>query len=150
MTANFEIIVNESLYDPNRPKTTLNVVPRNLQEKLRKKQLPFVKSEAYLKRLKEKKSHEDSTASGVTKGEEGVSTQVDDGNAVGKVDDNGGEERGVGEAGNCSQEAAEGSMSESVRVQTCGALTDEDVIKLKPDEKKKVQVECTCIYLPYC
>lgn len=56
MTPKFENVVNEEVYDPNRPATTLNILPRDVQVKLRKREIPFPRSEAYFKQLENCKS----------------------------------------------------------------------------------------------
>ena len=139
MTADFEVIVDESLYNPNRPETTLNVIPRTLQEKLRKRQLPFLKSEAYLKRLKEMKSQENDTASGAAVEKREERTKIEDdvcGDNGEKVDAGGG--AGLGTEICRAEEGTEGRVCGDVQVQTCGPLTDEDLIKTRPSEKRKV------------
>ena len=156
LTAGFENIIDNSLYDPNRPERTLNVITRSLQEKLRKRQVSFVGSEAYLKRLKEmKKETSESTSKLSTSDRMNLEEQelrtktgdVDgDGVKVDSVDNCGmmeGEQRGSSSDG---QVEIRGSTvqecSDGVHVQTCGPLTDEDTVKLKPAEKKKVWKKC--------
>ena len=58
LTSEFENVVNEEVYDPNRPATTLNILPRDVQIKLRKREIPFPRSEAYFKQLENCKSTE--------------------------------------------------------------------------------------------
>lgn len=168
LTADFENIVNESLYDPNCPGRTLNVIPRSLQEKLRKRQLSFVRSEAYLKRLKEMKkdtiestSVEQSSSSGgrgMKLGEQELRTKKGDIDSSGiqagdDVDSRGmreeeGEQHACGSTSSSSDgkqqvESGENTLPEcsgggGVCVQTCGPLTDEDTVNLKSAEKKTV------------
>ena len=149
MTANFENVVNESLYDPNRSPRTLNVIPRSLQEKLRKRRLPFAKSEAYLSRLKETKKKEElheQSGSLANRQEQDLRTSMDNKDSdvpLGKAD----EERPQpcatdkpisDESSATTRESDERRFGESVCVQTSGSLTDQDVVKLKPSEKKMV------------
>ena len=56
LTPEFKNVTNEEVYNPNRPQTTLNILPRDIQVKLRKQEIPFSKSEAYLKQLESRKS----------------------------------------------------------------------------------------------
>ena len=153
LTASFEIIVNESLYDPSCPGKTLNVIPRSLQEKLRKRQVSFIRSEAYLKRLKEsKKEPNESTGELSTGGmnleEQKLRTSAGDKDGGIKTDDM--DDCGIREGE--KQSLSDGQVDDresSVQergggggvhtcMQTCGPLTDEDIVKLKPAEKKKV------------
>lgn len=156
VTADFVNVIDESLYDPNRPKRTLNIIPRPLQEKLRKRQLTFVRSEAYLKRLKEmKKETSESTSSqsssaGMNLEEQELRTMKGDIDSGGvKADDvdscgvREGEKNSISSSSDGQMENGENSAQVCsggvcVRVQTCGPLTDEDTVKLKAVEKKKV------------
>ena len=148
LTADFENIVNESLYDPGRPRDVLNVIPRPLQEKLRKRQVEFVKSEIYLKKLNEAKkelSEQSSRSSNVAEMEGGLRTcTVNDDDrdvAVGIMDDGRhrcSTEGSVEGEADCMEEGVVGNSVGGERMQTCGPLTDEETVKLKPEEKKKV------------
>ena len=183
LTAEFENITDESLYNPNRPERTLNVIPRSLQEKLRKRQLSFIRSEAYLKRLKEMKKEtsksvgeQSSCGSGMNSEEQELRTKEGDidsggtrvvsspdppiyqeglgtrlGTRANDVDSCGTME---GEQQTCSAtssssnghqvENGENTVQECsghVCVETCGPLTNEDTIKLKPAEKRKVGID---------
>lgn len=165
LTADFENIVDESLYDPNRPDRTLNVIPRSLQEKLRKRQLSFVRSEAYLKRLKETKKETSESAGveksnsscGVKLGEQELRTKEGDVDSGGipagdDVDSRGMREEGEQDACGTTGSSSDGRQqmesgeknslpecsSGGVCVQTCGPLTDEDTVKLKSAEKRTV------------
>ena len=154
LTADFENIIDESLYNPNRPERTFNVIPRPLQEKLRKRQLSFVRSEAYLKRLKEMKKEssestgEQGSSAGMNLEEPQLRTKGSDIDS-GDVQADGVDSYGVREGQQLSTNSScDGQMengensaqvcSGGVCVQTCGPLTDEDAVKLKPAEKKKV------------
>jgi hypothetical protein len=173
LTANFENVVDESLYDPGRPDRTLNVISRSLQEKLRKRQLSFVRSEAYLKRLKEmkkeKETSENSSVEQSSSNGRGMNLKEQELRTKGVDMDSGGVQadvegsRGVREEGEqhaCGttssssdgqrMESGESSLPASssssggggVCVQTCGPLTNEDTVKLKSSEKKKVGEYC--------
>ena len=48
MTADKQNVINEALYDPEREKTTRNIVSKSLQERLRKKKVKLPKSEHFL------------------------------------------------------------------------------------------------------
>ena len=161
LTAEFENITDESLYNPNRPERTLNVISRSLQEKLRKRQLSFIRSEAYLKRLKEMKKETSESAgeqsncgSGMNSEEQELRTKEGD------IDSGGTRANDVdscsmmeGEQQTCSAtssssnghqvENGENTVQECsghVCVETCGPLTNEDTVKLKPTEKRKVGI----------
>ena len=155
VTADFKNVIDESIYDPNRPERTLNVIPRPLQEKLRKRQLSFVRSEAYLKRLNEiKKETSESTSSQsnsagmnleeqelrTKKGDGGGGVQADDVDSCGirEGEQNSASSSSDGQMENGESSAQECSGGVCVHVQPCGPLTDEDTVKLKPTEKKKV------------
>ncbi|KAL5493413.1 hypothetical protein EMCRGX_G014591 [Ephydatia muelleri] len=51
LTPDFANVVNEALYDPNRPSPLVNAVPKGLQENLRKKRFAFPRSDAFLRKL---------------------------------------------------------------------------------------------------
>ena len=51
MTSDHRNVTNEDLFDPHRAETTINVISRSLQEKLRKKKLELPKSEAFLRTI---------------------------------------------------------------------------------------------------
>ena len=149
LTASLENMVDESLYDPTLPERTLNVIPRSLQEKLRKRKEPFLKSEAYLRRLNEMKKvlsegTRELSTNGVKSEEQELranTVDVDSGSAktAGRDSD------GIKQHCRSSDEPMESSESYvqlnsgALHVQTCGPLTDEDSVKLKPTEKKKVK-----------
>ena len=148
LTADFENVVNKSLYDPGQLGKVLNVIPRSLQEKLRKRQVPFVKSEAYLKRLNETKKNlsDGSGRLSVITGEDDLRTaevhSTDGANVpLGEMDVGhqcSNEELLPVEA-NCTKGSAAMHHSDGIHVQSCGPLTDEDTVRLKQEEKKKVQ-----------
>lgn len=148
LTADFENVTDKSLYNPNHPKRTMNVMARSLQEKLRKRQVSFIKSEAYLKRLKEMKKETSESSGGLNTSSGGVTLEEKelrtktgdiDGVVVKAEGMDGGDQCGTLSDGQV--ENGESSIQEcsgGVHVQTCGPLTDDDTIKLKPAEKKKV------------
>ena len=156
MTANFENIVDEGVYDPDRTEKTMNFIPRSLQEKLRKRQIPFDKSEAYLKRLNEAKKEVSEQIAGRTTGQErrpadqerDSITKTDDMKSDVCVSEMEGEkqhsaddrEAMLDESSTTRDSPVKNTeSSDAVEVHTCGPLTDQDVVKLKADEKKKVQ-----------
>ena len=51
MTSDHRNVTNEELFDPHRVATTINVITRSLQEKLRKRKLELPKSEAFLRSI---------------------------------------------------------------------------------------------------
>ena len=51
LNARFENLVNEAVFDPERPGTTANILSKKLQEQLRKRTLKFPRSDAYLVQL---------------------------------------------------------------------------------------------------
>ena len=149
LSDDFESIVDESLYDPGRPERTLNVISRSLQEKLRKRQLIFTRSEAYLKRLKEIKKELSegtgklSSTSEMNLEDQELRTKTGDMDGGVKTDDienclKKEEEKNDGQVDEKESSVQDCGGGSSVHVQTCGPLTDEDIVKLKPAEKKKV------------
>lgn len=52
LTADFANVVNDALYDPDRPSPLTNAVPKGLQENLRKKRFAFPRSDAFMRKLK--------------------------------------------------------------------------------------------------
>lgn len=148
LTTDFENVTDESLYDPRRPGKVLNVIPRSLQEKLRKRQIPFVKSEAYLKRLNEAKKKKLSVGSdklpGTTEDEHLKTAAVHSTECDVSLEEMDVEnqccsnEELLPVEANCMKGSVVVDGSGEVCVQTCGPLTDEDTVKLKLEEKKKV------------
>ena len=51
VTADQQNVINEDVYDPNRVETTLNIISRTLQEKLRKRKVELPKSDCFLRKL---------------------------------------------------------------------------------------------------
>ena len=121
LTQDYQNIVNDALYDPQRPDGTINVLSKSLQEKLRKRTIELVRSESYLKHLDVKKSTE----------------QTQDGGSVETAQDIG----SVAMATVAKEEPAVSRCSVSEE-QPLGAVTDEGTVKLKPSEKKKVENLC--------
>lgn len=102
MTPEFVNVVKEELYNPERCRETFNLISKQLQEKLRKRQLLFERSEEYLVRLQ---------AGGVVRGgasEDGVSKPFKVEGGVSKV--NGvGETSGIGEPSGVSEMMVSGT-----------------------------------------
>lgn len=128
-------VVKEGLYDPALPGETCNLISRQLQEKLRKRQLQFERSERYLANL----GVGSAVASKSNTQDRGVVSQIEtrDKECFDLPGDrdtkNGGDFSGEGGgAGVC---AGESTREEAV---SSGAVTDEGEIQLRPCEKRKV------------
>ena len=146
MTSDGENVINSDLFDPNRVETTRNIISRTLQEKLRKKKVDLPKSEAFLcdfssREIEGKNGEKRDTQTEV---EKRVAEGVMDG------DDHQGETK-ITECDDAGKqkftepnEAVTGCSSEAQRagVTTTGAVTDEDLITLRGNEKKTVMVTC--------
>ncbi|XP_064383246.1 tRNA-dihydrouridine(47) synthase [NAD(P)(+)]-like isoform X2 [Halichondria panicea] len=117
LTVDLKNIVNEDIYDSTRAKSTFNVLSKVLQEQLRKRTFEFVRSEAHLGRIKQPVSKETTD-----------STHVNNLQSAQLVE-------GVPAQEDCV--AARCTVSEDVPL---GGKTDEGVIKLRPDEKKKFDI----------
>lgn len=211
MTSDHRNVTNEELFDPNRAATTINVITRSLQEKLRKRKLELPKSEAFLRSIgsatskggrnnaKERgggemksvgggggtgedsmqeitedmqsgntgsssfteqscssiqsfteedgtKMAEGDSATCASEGAqevvgcEGVGEGVRDGGVGGEDGESGGG-RMTGDEGTGVKEGVS-SGGEGVGVaNTIGAITDEDLIRLQPSEKRKVSLK---------
>ena len=177
LSARFENIVNEAIFVPDRPASTVNVLSKRLQEQLRKRTLAFPRSDAYLRQLakqtKRTNSHKPSLSSaGVPSNKSALASA--DCSLQSSVTSSGSEMQSFTDsvANSCSSVTTTGSsngpcFTESetssvqsfteeskatvacdIQIKTCGAVTDEDHIKLRPQEKKKVwQHSFVCIIL---
>ena len=122
VTSGFVNVVREGAYVPSRPPETSNLVSRDLQESLRKRRLAFVRSERYLERL--------AAARDLVEGD-------------GKVGQEDGETEGaVTDETNTTKDGS-GKVSPP-----SGAVTDIEVVKLRPLEKRKVSIDKVSA-LPY-
>ena len=119
ISSSHENITNELLYDASRPRSVRNVLGKELQEKLRKRKLLFLRSEHYLSQLK------------IESGD-GVRVKCEGGDCgevmMEKVD---GEE--VAE-----DEIVEREVKEDECQRSLGCVTDKDTVGLRAAEKKKV------------
>ncbi len=112
--------MNEALYDCNRPPSTCNVLSKSLQESLRKRKVEFTRSELYLKKLKESRVKTVIDVSAVT-----VDSKQDSTDSIQNCD-------------NSVQECTNSTQSFTKTSNSIGAVTDEDVIKIRPAEKQQV------------
>ena len=144
LTPEFVNIVREGVYDPQRGRETCNIVPRHLQEALRKKKVVFERSERYLEKLRG--TGDVKVRDGDSKGQGGGMEEKEEEGGVkmeGVIESSAVVKEGactvkgvVREGGGvlCEMEV-EGSRD----VKTpSGAVTDEGEIRLRPSEKKKV------------
>lgn len=153
MTTDQQNVTNDEVYDPDRVATTLNIVSRTLQEKLRKKKVELPKSDRFLCEFSavqngsEKFKSEatdtqtgDANSGGGERGEEGGRRE---GEVLGtesvQKEGAGVEERMMGETGS-EREKGLSAQKPSDDGRTVGALTDEDLITVRPAEKRKVNV----------
>ena len=163
LSARFENIVNEAIFVPDRPASTINVLSKRLQEQLRKRTLTFPRSGVYLMQLAKQTERTNLqkpslSSAGVPSNKSSLASA--DCSLPSSVTNSGSEAQSFTEnvADSCSSVASIGSSSvqsftESVtssvqeskakvacdiQIKTCGAVTDEDHIKLQPQEKKKV------------
>lgn len=140
MTSDFVNVVKEGVYDPaHLPGQTQNLLSKQLQERLRKKQLVFERSERYLQRLRA--ARQEGTMAGGVKEEEREGG--DGGNSDMMV-------AGAGERGGCLAgreeemegvtvaRICEGGGDDGVKTWT-GVVTDEGEIKLRQREKRTVR-----------
>jgi hypothetical protein len=165
-------IINLSLYEKSRQaKSTVNQLDKSIQFSLRKRSYDFSKSDSviakydgkYKRKMNDKNSNKPvvQNGNGQEEGKEEVSGEDD---MLHKVETNANVdtvcevevERGTGSE-DCT---SEGSLQTSNEVTTSGAVTDEDVVQVRNEEKKKVMLsinkiicyECpsnTTEFLPY-
>jgi tRNA-dihydrouridine synthase 3 len=120
-----ENVINKDLYVSGRLDCTVrNVLDKSLQIQLRKKKVIFPRTERYLKGLETPVESSCSTEDSVTTASTGDVTadSTKDISTVANTDDL------------ITSEPTSGVT----QVQTCGPLTNEDTIKLKPFEKTKI------------
>uniref|UniRef100_A0AAY4CFK3 tRNA-dihydrouridine(47) synthase [NAD(P)(+)] n=1 Tax=Denticeps clupeoides TaxID=299321 RepID=A0AAY4CFK3_9TELE len=107
--ADFKNLVNEEVLRANGGRTTVkNTLDKELQWRLRKRQVPFKASEAYLKSMERENGGE----------KRGKSTSTED------------------KPAETPTEAQQTDLHVEAAVKTVGALTDADLVKLRPCEKK--------------
>ena len=162
MTTDHQNMTDDDLFDPNRMETTINVISRTLQEKLRKKKVELPKSENF---LRDKEGKKGGRQSGQRKKSELGEEEETGGNVGGEreKEEVGGreeEEERMGEGENLSNGATDtekaatdseaqpkeetsevcepGKTAAALLSPTTGAVTDEDIVRLRPEEKKKV------------
>ena len=111
--------MNEALYDCNRAPSTCNVLSKSLQESLRKRKVEFTRSELYLK-LKESRVKTVIDVSAVT-----VDSKQDSTDSIQNCD-------------NSVQECTDSTQSFTKTSNSIGAVTDEDIMKIRPAEKQQV------------
>lgn len=114
-----ENITNPNLFDPSKiRKSVLNIFPKDLQIRLRKREYSFSESTNNKKQK---------TVSDVTnQREQSVETQTEASTELNELQDN------------AAKLDTPNSSTEGIR--TMGCLTDEDQIKLRPCEKKSVRL----------
>ena len=154
MTSDGQNVINNDLFDSNRVETTRNIISKTLQEKLRKKKVDLPKSESFLcdfsrqidgQKVEKRETQTDTLQTEVEGrvGEGGV-TDGDDPQGEAKITecDDAGMQRFTEPS-----EAVTGCSSEPQRtVVTTGVVTDEDLIKLRRNEKKTVIVTCVHVH----
>lgn len=150
LTSEFVNVVTEGLYDPQRPSETHNLLPKQLQEALRKKRVSFERSEQYLKRLREAKDSgmdERGGGGGGEKGEMGGGKEGAPGEQgverLREAEDSLGGGEGLGGGGEgLGKEVKEDGVSckdvENVK-SLSGAVTDEGEIRLRRSERRTVR-----------
>lgn len=193
LNARFENVVNEAVFDPNRPETTANILSKGLQEQLRKRTLKFPRSDAYLVQLTQQKGREgvgsfrgspsakveipsdkghlvlSRSSSSVQSFTESVANSGNDmpsytenvtnpdssmPSFTENVIDPGSSEQSFTESvanadssvRSCIEES-EAKKSPDMLIKTCGAVTDEDFIRLQLSEKRKV---CALFFTILC
>lgn len=120
LTADHRNIISEEFYDPNRPEGTVNVLSKTLKEQLWKRKFEFVRSEKYLAKTKPtKESAKPASASEDVARKECTGLEESEVVSIASQDES-------------------GTPCVSVSDGTLGALTDEQLVKLRPAEKKKV------------
>ena len=117
LNSNYENLVNKEIFKSSDRVHTLNVLSKSLQENLRKRTVEYPESDAYLDRLASTKDDTRQTIPALQRSTEAGGTEAS------------------GTPG-CSSTTEEKDRSSAAL--SCGPLTDEDGIKLRAAEKKKV------------
>ncbi|XP_076157763.1 tRNA-dihydrouridine(47) synthase [NAD(P)(+)]-like [Alosa pseudoharengus] len=139
----FKNHVNEEVFRACKEKTVKNSLDKDLQWRLRKRQVPFNASEAYLKTIIKGKPQGNNKSTDAAEKDSCRTADAQDQPAE------------VDSAANVKD--TEGGQGQELAVKSVGALTDVDLVKLRPCEKKQVDFRdklylaplTTCGNLPF-
>lgn len=120
----YENVINYSVYDSKRMSSVSNTLPKTLQTELRKKKVTFVRTESYLMSLSD--SETPPTCNDDVIPEVNIAEEIENNKSV--------------EASDTTVTTPPPIENDTVSVSmvTTGPFTDEERVKLKPLEKKKV------------
>lgn len=146
ITPDHRNVTNMEVFDPQRADSTVNVISKTLQERLRKRTLKFPRSEAYLESLSGR-SHEGSNVATSDLHLPSIVTDAQEDGAVTSSILSGEQSFTEGAPIESSIQSFTGDTSSSIqstevasKSSTChiGAITDVDMVRLRQVEKRKV------------